>query len=297
MIPIENHTPDQETYKPTEKILLTYEDMLSYTKKTVNVPRKWSELSYSGQSRVPQGQDPTAGSWPMYFFKRNENGNFTTLDGLPVTLEIQNPNNFNFNEMLLEVKNVLDNLTPLQKQIAQYWGTGPATKQWTPIIDILIDTYGFSGVRAARVLAAVQGGINDAFVITWYLKYLWDIARPNQLDQNLNTFLPTPVFPTYPAGHPVISGTAEVILSYFFPPEAERLKELADENGISRLYAGVHFSADITEGLRLGRQIGRIVVDKLKTQRDSDQCMIDIPIVVNKHAKLPPPPYTQVIPF
>ncbi len=262
-----------------------------------NLPRKWSELSYAGEKRVPIGIDPTAGSWPLYYFTRLYNGKFANLAGIPVDFEIQNPNNFNFDTELVIVKEALKNLNPYLKQSVLYWGDGPATKQWTPIIDRLIDTYGLSPVRAARVLAVVQAAINDAFVITWYYKYLWDIARPNQLDQKLLTFICTPKFPSYPSGHSVISGTAEVILSYFFPPEADRLKELAEENGISRLYGGIHFLPDITEGLRLGRQIGRIVVDIVKNQFDNEQSQIDYPITVDRNAVLPPPPYVQVIPF
>jgi hypothetical protein len=265
--------------------------------KTVNLPRRWSELSYSGESRIPQGLDPGSGSWYTYFLRKSESGLFTTLNGNAISFEIQNPNNFNFDESLLFVKQVLKNLTPHQREIAEYWGEGPATKQWTPIIDRLIDTYNFSPVRAARVLAAVQAGINDAFMVTWHFKYLWDVPRPNQLDQRLVTAICTPKFPSYPSGHSVISGTAEVILGYFFSPEAERLRELAEENSISRLYGGVHFVEDITEGLRLGRQIGRIVVEELKRQSDMNQSGIDIPITENRHANMPPPPYQQVIPY
>lgn len=265
--------------------------------KNDNLPRKWSELSYSGEPRIPQGLDPGSGSWYTYFFKRNKNGLFATLDGNPVSFDIQHPDNFNFDASLDIVKHVLKHLTPKQRKIAGYWGEGPATKQWTPIIDRLVDAYGFSPVRAARVLAAVQAGINDAFVITWYFKYLWDVPRPNQLDQKLVTEICTPKFPSYPSGHSVISGTAEVILSYFFPPEAERLRMLAEENSISRLYGGVHFIEDITEGLRLGRQIGRIIVEELKRQSDMNQSGIDIPVTEDRHAELPPPPYEQVIQY
>ncbi|MBB6214167.1 hypothetical protein HNQ80_000236 [Anaerosolibacter carboniphilus] len=284
------------TCVPSENGVLICKKMLDKLIRPVNLPRKWSELSYPGESRVPQGVDPSAGSWSMYFFKRDKDGRFITSSGQEASFEIQHPDNFNFDDMLIEVKEVLDNLTPKQKQIAEYWGKGPATKQWTPIIERLMDTYGFSPVRAARVLAAVQAGINDAFVITWYFKYLWDIPRPNQLDQGLVTAIATPKFPGYPSGHSVISGAAEIILSYFFPTEAERLKELAEEDGISRLYGGVHFIADITEGLRLGRQIGSIIVDQLRMQHDLNQSMIDIPIIADKHAELPPPPYEQIIP-
>ncbi|MBM7865971.1 vanadium-dependent haloperoxidase [Heliomicrobium gestii] len=268
-----------------------------YHQKSVNLPRQWSQLSYAGEERVPEGVDPTAGSWPLFFLRRDTKGRFVTPDGVPITFEIQQPDNFNFNQQLIVVQQTLASLTPTQKKIAEYWGDGPATKQWTPIIDRLIDTYGFTPVRAARVLAAVQSGINDAFVVTWYYKYLWDVARPNQLDQKLVTFICTPKFPSYPSGHSVVAGTAEVILSYFFPPESQRLQELAEEDSLSRLYGGVHFPADLSEGLRLGRQIGRIIVNILAKQFDENQTAVDVPVTQNRNAQLPPPPYEQVIPF
>lgn len=257
--------------------------------------RKWSKLPYPGESRAPQGVDPSAGSWPMYYFRRNENGTFSTFDGKSVSFEIKDPRDINFDKSLLIVKDVLENIIPHQRLVAEYWGSGPPTKQWTPIIDRLISTYGFSPVHAARVIAAVQAGINDAIVITWHFKYLWDEPRPIQLDQKLMTVLNTPKFPTYPSGHSAISGTAEVILSYFFPPEAERLRELAEEDSMSRLYAGIHFKEDLSEGMGLGHQIGRIIVHQLSKQRDINQIMIDIPITENRQANLPPPPYEQVI--
>jgi hypothetical protein len=95
----------------------------------------------------------------------------------------------------------------------------------------------------------------------------------------------------------VVQGCAEKILSYFFPTESHRLKALAEECAQSRVYAGVHYPVDVSEGLRLGRQLGGIVVDILKEQKDKDNTKIDQPILDNRHAVLPPPPYEQVIPF
>ncbi|AKL95731.1 phosphoesterase [Clostridium aceticum] len=259
--------------------------------------KKWSQLPYAGEKELPRGIDPTAGSWPLYFIKRNRDGRFTTLDGKIIRFTIKHPDNINFCKELSVVEETLNNITCHQREIAEYWGDGPATKQWTPIIDRLLDTYNLSPVQAARVLATVQAGINDAFVITWYYKYLWDVPRPNQLAQNLITAICTPKFPAYPSGHSVISGTAEVILSYFFPPEAEALKKLATENSTSRLYGGVHFPSDLSEGLQLGRQIGRLIVDILRSQKDSNKNPIDIPVTQDLHANFNPPPYKQVIPY
>lgn len=258
---------------------------------------KWYKIPYPGDKRPPVGLDPLAGSWPTYFFERNQSGILTTPDGEPVCFDIENPRNIDFYKSLRLVQCTLENLTLRERQIAEYWGEGPATKQWTPIIDRLIDTYGLTPPMAGRVLGAVQAAINDAFVITWYFKYIWGIPRPIQLDSELETAVCTPYFPSYPSGHSVVSGTAEVILSYFFAPEADRLRMLAEEAAISRLYGGVHYLEDIDEGLRLGRQIGSIVVEQLRRQRDIEGNPIDPVYTADLHAILPPPPYMQAIPF
>lgn len=257
----------------------------------------WTKLPYAGEDKPPKNsEEPLAGSWTLFYLKRGNRG-FTTRGGTPVKLNIKNPNTVDWNEELKVVQNTLKKINRRQIQIAKYWGTGVATKQWTPIIDRLIDAYGASAPRAARILATVQAGINDAYIIAWYLKFKWLVARPNQQDHNLATFLCTPRHPTYPSGHATISGTASTMLSYFFPSEKQRLTELAEENALSRLYAGVHFPIDNSEGLKLGRQIGRIAVNVLRKQKNSKNQPIDLPYEENLNADLQPPPYEQAIPF
>jgi hypothetical protein len=257
----------------------------------------WSDTPYAGETRVPPPLDPHAGSWPMYHLYRNAKG-FTDLKGRAITLEIQQPDTIDFiGQQLRKVKETLSSLTNVQVQIARYWNSGPPTKQWTPVIDKLIDTYGISGPYASRILAAVHAGIHDITIVTWFLKYQWQIPRPNQLDQDLATLLCTPYHPTYPAGHGAVAGCVQAVLSYFFPPEAARLKALAEECGVSRVYGGVHFPADIEQGLRLGRQIGRLVVSTLDIQKMNGRQPIDNPPNKDLHASLAPPPYEQAIPF
>ncbi|SFS42752.1 vanadium-dependent haloperoxidase [Marininema halotolerans] len=268
----------------------------------------WSQLPYAGETKPPSNpEEPLAGSWPLFFLKREKHHGetvFTDDKGNPLQL-IKDPNQINFEQELKIVQETLANLTPQQKAIARYWGTGVATKQWTPIIDRLIDTYNtanlinllVSAPRAARILASVQAGINDTFVVTWYLKYKYNVARPNQLDQNLATLLCTPRHPSYPSGHAAVAGCASTILSYFFPGEKNRLTALAEEVAQSRLFAGVHFPSDNHEGLRLGREIGGAVINVLKKQKDAEGNPVDQPIQQNLNAALPPPPYQQVIPF
>ncbi len=257
----------------------------------------WSKLPYAGESDPPKNpEEPLAGSWPLFYLKRGKKS-FLTPYGKPIKLNIKNPNLIDWNEELKIVQETLETINPNQIQQAKYWGTGVATKQWTPIIDKLIDTYGVSAPMAGRILATVQASINDTFVVVWNLKYKWNVARPDQLDHDLATFVCTPRHPTYPSGHAAISGTVVAVLSYYFPAEADRLKTLANECATSRLYGGVHFPIDNNQGLKLGKQIGKIIVHKLKRQKNSKNKPVDIPYTVDKNADLQPPPYTQAIPY
>ena len=258
--------------------------------------RFWTKWPYAGEKKPPMNpEEPLAGCWPMYYLKQDQAGILSDLTGKTVNLDITNPNTVDWHKQLKIVRQILKTLTKPQAEIARYWGTGVATKQWTPIIDRLIDTYGITAPKAARILAAVQSALNDTFVITWFLKFRYLAARPNQYDQNLATVICTPRHPTYPSGHAAVAGCAAAILSYFFPSETGRLKDLAEECALSRLYAGVHFIVDNNEGLWLGRQIGTLVIDTLKKENYKGFDPIDIPLNASRNAQLIPPPYNQVI--
>ncbi|MBC2580235.1 vanadium-dependent haloperoxidase [Clostridium sp. DJ247] len=274
-------------------------ELIKINNNEINIPGKWSQLSYAGLKRVPAAEEPSLSTWTTFFLHRDKKGRFLDGSGNSIAFCIQDPNSsIDFEgEQLNIVERTLKNLTPEQIVIAKYWGEGPPTKQWTPIIDRLIDTYNVNAGRAARILANVHGALNDTLIVTWYFKFLWDIARPNQLNQNLATLICTPKHPTYPAGHATVAGCAEEILSYYFKGERDRLKELAEECAISRVFAGVHFPVDCSEGLKIGRQIGKIVVDILEEQKDGNEVKIDHTINENRNAQLPPPPYKQAIPF
>lgn len=259
---------------------------------------RWSDIPYAGENQPPlDPETPLSGSWSTYFIERDKEEGFKRLDGSPISLDVQHPRMIDWDEQLKLVKRTLTNLNDNQRAIAKYWGTGPATKQWTPIADRLIDAYGVEAPRAARILAALYSGLNDAFVVTWYLKFKWQVARPNQYDRSLVTEICTPRHPTYTSGHAGVAGAAEVILSYFFPAKRREINRLAEEAAASRLYGGVHFPVDNEEGLRLGRQIGHIVVNQLKEERNSKGKLIDVPYRHRNDANLRPPPYEQAIPF
>lgn len=259
---------------------------------------RWSQVPYAGEDKRPENPvTDTAGSWSLNYLKRDKSKNFLSPNGTKMHVPIKKPSEIDFEKELNIVQRTLHNLTPTQEQMAIFYGTGAPTKQWTPIIDRLIDTYGVSPVYASRIMAAVQMAINDTMIVVWDLKYKWDVARPNQFDKDMETILCTPRFPSYPSGHASMSGCAEVVLSYFFPMEAQKLRKIAFDDAISRLYAGVHFEADNIEGLKLGRYIGNMIVDHLKKQKNGNGRSIDIPFKEYRNANIFANNYKQFIPF
>jgi hypothetical protein len=102
-------------------------------------------------------------------------------------------------------------------------------------------------------------------------------------DRRWTTLIPTPPFPAYVSGHSAFSGSAAEVLKLWFgtdhvPFQVEAIdlvnwpKQLsgatrsytsfttaADENGMSRIYGGVHWQHDNVEGLRMGRAVGKEV--------------------------------------
>jgi membrane-associated phospholipid phosphatase len=228
--------------------------------------RRWSEHPYQGQNSPPRGSTAAA-YWTMFFITRRGNNQFFDPFGQRILWKIKHPNEINWDAELQFVEQTLQSLTQEQIRMAKYWGTGSElTAKITDDIFRLAKTYKVGSARISRILAYVHAALNDIFVLTWFLKYQWDVARPNQYSRNLPKVLSTPLFPSYPSAHATVAGCAEVILSYFFPLHSQSIVKKMEESALSRLYAGVHFKVDNDEGLKLGRQIGEMVVRILRSQ-------------------------------
>ena len=263
-----------------------------------NIYTPWQSVPYAGQDSLPLPETPDAGCWWLCFLKRDGNNNFLTPFGKPLDLNIKDPHTFmNLASEFLHISNLQCNLTYEQIQIAKYWGDGPATKQFMPIVDILIDTYSVPVSHASRILYIINGAINDTFRVTWYLKYLWNIIRPCQYNECFKTVLCTPMHPSYPSGHATSAGCMAEILSFFFPGEREKLFMLAKQCANSRLYAGVHFKLDCDEGINLGISIAKAILQYTSQQTDCHDEMIDKQYTTYKDANIIPITLEQYIPF
>jgi membrane-associated phospholipid phosphatase len=116
--------------------------------------------------------------------------------------------------------------------------------------------------QAARIYALLSVAQYDAIVACWDAKYAYWAMRPFMYDQNLVTLFPTPNHPSYPAAHACYSAATAAILGQLFPAEAAFIEAKAEEAGMSRMWAGIHFRSDIETGLALGRAVAQKVIER-----------------------------------
>lgn len=74
----------------------------------------------------------------------------------------------------------------------------------------------------------------------------------------------TPRHPAYPSGHSTYSAAATRFLIEFFPRYREQLCRMADNIGLARLWAGVHWRSDHTFGQQVGTAVAELIIDQLK---------------------------------
>lgn len=232
---------------------------------------RWDEIPYPGEAFGPIGEGQDAGSWPLKFFIRNDKDEFCDLKGNKIAFEIETPKDtmsFATNE-LNQIKTILENLTDKQKEIASHWSSENLILLCLNTVTTLLNNYKVPTMDSARILSIMGDAFNDAMVLTYYFKYKFKIPRPVQLEPNLKTYLKSSYDPSYPVGHAVIAGVFSTVLSYFFPDEIGQLNNTAEEAAMSKVYGGIHYPIDAKQGLRLGRQIGSIIVNSIKDDSNS----------------------------
>jgi hypothetical protein len=167
-----------------------------------------------------------------------------------------------------EVLRVARALSAEHKRIAEEWnldlGTVTPGGVWNKRAIALARGHRLSMRETARLMAAVNVAIFDAFVACWHAKLHYWTARPvtvirDSIDAQFTPHIATPGHPAYPSGHAMISGGASEVLAAYAPAERAALQAAAAEAAMSRLYGGIHFRSDNDEGLAAGRRIGQRV--------------------------------------
>ncbi|MFN2390167.1 MAG: phosphatase PAP2 family protein [Actinomycetota bacterium] len=204
---------------------------------------------------------------------------------------------------LFEVMDVHANLTDEQKAIATFWDDGPGTGtppgHWNEIALDLLDTFDITGTKKTAEIFALLNVVNQDSAIAFFeAKYFWWSIRPitavlrlcddgtvlcteAELEQDPSrrvyacpaeegkelwcSYITTPPFPSYPAGHSTFSGGAGRLLTHYFPEAGDLLNELAEQAAYSRLLGGIHFRSDNEAGLTLGRTVAELALARWAT--------------------------------
>lgn len=207
--------------------------------------------------------EPLAGTWKTWILRNGRQ------------LRPPPPPAFDSAKFLAEAREVMrmrDNLTAEQKRIATFWAGGQGTPLpagvWDQVMLAYVPDQRLSVPRQTRVFALLNTAMDDAGIAAWDAKYAYWSPRPENairdlgLDRRWEPYLDTPFFPSYVSGHSTYSGAAGQVLAHLFPDDAKLWEAKADEAGISRLYGGIHFRSDNVHGLRMGREIGRLAVQR-----------------------------------
>lgn len=168
-----------------------------------------------------------------------------------------------YNQALAEVRQIALSRTPEQTAIANYWNVNQSPRSNAAIMGVareLIMAYRRKDAEAARIMFLLNAAAFDAVAGCFEAKYTYWFIRPPQADPGIVTVFPTPPHPSYPAAHSCVSGAANGVLSAFFPSERARLDNLAQESGLSRIYAGIHYRFDTVAGLALGRNAAALAL-------------------------------------
>ncbi|MGH7135811.1 MAG: Ig-like domain-containing protein, partial [Pirellulales bacterium] len=190
-----------------------------------------------------------------------------------------------------------------QTQIAHFWadtnGTSTPPGHWNEIADAVAQSEGNSLDADAQLFAELDVGLADAAIVAWDAKYAYNAWRPVTAipnaassgnpnvtaDANWQPMLLTPNFPEYVSGHSTFSGTAAGILDAVFGantsftaasdflPGVTRsytsFDQAAEEAGMSRIYAGIHFMFSNTDGLAAGHSLADYVLSTFDTTHDT----------------------------
>ena len=133
----------------------------------------------------------------------------------------------------------------------------------------------------AFIWAALSMAVNSALLAAWHYKWMEPSTRlkprPSEVYPKLTVLYKTdkedgnPRHPSYPSGHSTVGGATSAVLKYFFGNEKHssfctdrsintELDNLADNAGLARMWAGIHYRADHEFGLALGAAVAELVL-------------------------------------
>ncbi|MEO0557196.1 MAG: DUF2911 domain-containing protein [Bacteroidota bacterium] len=169
-----------------------------------------------------------------------------------------------FDAALEEVRQVVAARTEEQADLARRFANEPLNVTFhEAATDALVDARWAGEYESARVLALLGVAMYDANVACFDAKYHYWLLRPTHADDSISIAegVRLPNFPAYPSGHACGAGAAAEIVGALVPRARPTVDAIADDAAMSRLYAGVHYRFDNDDGLALGREVAKWVLE------------------------------------
>ena len=220
----------------------------------------------------------------------------------PYQFNVKDTNSDYYKQVMLS-KKAIENLTPEQKHIADFWDDNPfklnvsghvmfGSKKFSPgghwmsIVGIAAKKSNADFATTVYAYAKTSIALFDAFIQCWDVKYKYNTIRPETVinkyfDADWQPHLQTPPFPEYTCGHSTCSAASAVALtsvfgdnfSYTDSTELEfgianrsykSFKDAALENNMARFYGGIHYHHSCIVSNECGTKVGELVVERLR---------------------------------
>jgi PAP2 superfamily len=179
--------------------------------------------------------------------------------------------------------------TPDQTTAGTFWSSAPLWNTWNQIEQQVAGEHQASLAQTTAAFSALDLALADTTIAMYDAKYADHVWRPVTAiqvgagDPTWNPLTPTAPDPSYPGAHSALSAAASTVLTAFYgshqavtvtSPSVQgvtrnfaSLSDVADEAGLSRIWAGQHTRIDHEAGQQLGRQVGGLVLDDLQVHR------------------------------
>lgn len=165
---------------------------------------------------------------------------------------------------IVYVKAALEDANQARKETVIFWSGGVGTKTvagiWLELADRFMRQRHAKVDELLQVRAMLLTGIVDAIITSYESKYTYIVERPVMLDPSINTIMPTPNSPSYPATDAAVGEAASQILSTLLPDNARTWQNKAREQAQSRVWGGIHFRNDVNAGVELGAKVGEFTL-------------------------------------
>ena len=177
--------------------------------------------------------------------------------------------------------------TPDQTAAGKFWSSAPIWYTWNQIAQQVATDRHTGLAETTAAFAAMDLALADTTIAMYDAKYADHVWRPVTAiqagDAGWTPLTPTAADPSYPGAHSALSAAAATVLTAFFGPQQgvsvtsaadpgvtrtfTGFTAVADEAGLSRIWAGQHTRLDHEAGRQLGDQVGGVVLDALRVHR------------------------------